>query len=170
MNKKLVSALYVRNFIFGVEDSLVSTVGLLSGIAAANVPKSTIFITGMILIFVEAFSMGVGSFLSEQSAVEFIDKNANVGKTIIAAFIMFISYFATGFIPLLPYTAFNIKTAFPLSIIFSLLALAILGFISARLFKTAPAKSVLRMLFVGGMAIAVGVAIGYVLQKSGSAL
>ena len=60
--KKLKTALYLRNFIFGVEDSLVSTVGLLSGVAVANVDQATIFLTGMVLIFVEAFSMGVGSF------------------------------------------------------------------------------------------------------------
>ena len=38
-------ALYAKNFIFGVEDSLVSTVGLLSGIAIAGVPRGTIFLS-----------------------------------------------------------------------------------------------------------------------------
>ena len=59
--------LYMRNLIFGAEDSLVSTVGLLSGIAIGGVPKSAIILTGIVLIFVEAFSMGVGSYLSEYS-------------------------------------------------------------------------------------------------------
>src|SRR3989338_4103836 len=45
---------YIRNLIFGVEDSLVSTVDLLSGVAAAGVPRSVIFLTGVVLIFVEA--------------------------------------------------------------------------------------------------------------------
>ena len=54
---------YFSSFIFGVEDSLVSTVGLLSGVAVAGVTRTDIFITGIILIFVEAFSMGVGNFL-----------------------------------------------------------------------------------------------------------
>ena len=59
---------YFSSFIFGVEDSLVSTVGLLSGVAVAGVNRSGIFVTGVILIFVEAFSMGVGNFLSEDFA------------------------------------------------------------------------------------------------------
>ena len=67
-----VSASYIRNFVFGVEDSLVSTVGLLSGVAIAGVEQKYIFITGLILIFVEAFSMAVGSFLSEESAEKYI--------------------------------------------------------------------------------------------------
>ena len=72
---KLSSVSYFRNFIFGVEDSLVSTVGLLSGIAIADVPGHTIFLTGVVLIFVEAFSMAAGTFLSEYSAEE--DSNHN---------------------------------------------------------------------------------------------
>jgi len=60
-----------RNFIFGVEDSLVSTVGLLSGIAAADTSRFTIITTGIVLIFVEAFSMGIGSFLSEETSEQF---------------------------------------------------------------------------------------------------
>src|SRR3989344_3129963 len=59
--------LYVRNFIFGAEDSLVSTVGLLSGVAIGGVAKVDILLPGMVLIFVEAFSMAVGSFLAEFS-------------------------------------------------------------------------------------------------------
>ncbi|KKS05141.1 MAG: hypothetical protein UU58_C0001G0001, partial [Candidatus Nomurabacteria bacterium GW2011_GWA2_41_25] len=37
--------LYVRNFIFGAEDSLVSTVGLLSGIASAGIARKEIIIS-----------------------------------------------------------------------------------------------------------------------------
>ena len=51
-------SLIVRNFTFGVEDSLVSTVALLAGIAIANVETKTIVLTGIVLIFVE----GAGNF------------------------------------------------------------------------------------------------------------
>ncbi len=63
---------FIRNFVFGVEDSLVSTVGLLSGIAVAGIGRSDIVVTGVVLISVEVFSMGVGSFLSERSAEEYV--------------------------------------------------------------------------------------------------
>ncbi len=62
---------YLRNFVFGVEDSLVSTVGLLSGVAAAGVETKTIVLTGVVLIIVEALSMAVGSYLSEYSVEEY---------------------------------------------------------------------------------------------------
>jgi hypothetical protein len=44
---------YLRNFIFGVEDSLVSTVGLLAGVAAGGVSSAAILTTGLVLIVVE---------------------------------------------------------------------------------------------------------------------
>lgn len=40
------SVSYFRNFIFGVEDSLVSTVGLLSGVAIAGVAQRSLLAVG----------------------------------------------------------------------------------------------------------------------------
>lgn len=85
------SVLYVRNFVFGVEDSLVSTVGLLSGVAMAGVARQTIFLTGVILIFVEAFSMVVGSFFSELSAEEYEKRGyVPIHKSVAGSIIMFL--------------------------------------------------------------------------------
>src|SRR3989338_10789579 len=98
---KLSSVSYARNFVFGVEDSLVSTVGLLSGIAIANVPRPTIFLTGVVLIFVEAFSMAVGSFLSEYSAEEYVHRNVvSIRGSVLDGIVMLFAYFVAGFIPL----------------------------------------------------------------------
>jgi hypothetical protein len=60
VNKNFI--LYTRNFIFGSEDSLVSTVGLLAGIVSAGIERKEIIISGIVLICVEAFSMSIGSF------------------------------------------------------------------------------------------------------------
>ena len=160
MTKKEL-ALYVRNFTFGVEDSLVSTVGLLSGVAVAGLDKQDIFLTGMILIFVEALSMGSGSFLSEHSSEE-IEQNKEVklSKPIIGSLIMFFSYFATGFIPLAPYIIFPTSTAFPISIILSLGGLALLGIINGKISNKNVVRHAMEMLIVGGLSITAGVVIG----------
>ncbi|MBU1032444.1 MAG: VIT1/CCC1 transporter family protein [Patescibacteria group bacterium] len=165
MPSKIKRAAYVRNFIFGVEDSLVSTVGLVSGVAAAGVDRSTIFITGLILIVVEALSMGVGSMLSETSAEEFIfRKIKSDSHPTIGGLIMFISYFVAGFIPLIPYILFDVTQAFPLSILASLVALFLLGYVSARFYKARVLKSGVRMLVLGGLAIFAGVLVGSLLR------
>jgi VIT1/CCC1 family predicted Fe2+/Mn2+ transporter len=161
MKHKELIVLYVRNFVFGVEDSLVSTVGLLSGIAAAGMGQRNLVMTGIVLLFVEAFSMAVGSFLSEYSAEEYVAHTEVTSRYSIAAgIVMFVSYFFFGLIPLGPYMLFDPMRAFWVSIVLSLLVLSLLGVASARMFKVNIVKSTARMLFVGGMAIALGIFVG----------
>ncbi len=161
---KLEKATFVRNFIFGVEDSLVSTVGLVSGIAIADVERSTIFLSGMVLIVVEALSMGAGSVLSESATEEFIYKRKRSGTlSYIGGLIMFLSYFTAGFIPLLPYILFDVRIAFPLSIAASLFTLFALGSIAAKYFQANVLRNGFRMLILGGLAISAGTFVGFLL-------
>jgi len=163
MNQRKFAA-FLRNFIFGVEDSLVSTVGLLSGVAVADVERSVILLTGVVLIFVEAFSMSVGSYLSEHSAETYIKSQGEEHSehSFGAAVIMFFSYFVSGFIPLAPYVikTIPIPTAFWTSIALSIVSLFVLGVIGARMTKESVIKGALRMGIVGGIAIGLGVVVG----------
>ena len=160
----LRSALFLRNLVFGVEDGLVSTVGLLSGIAIAGVPRGTILLTGVVLIFVEAFSMAAGSFLSEASVEEMDGGVDDTRGSVDAAVIMFAAYFVAGLIPLFPYLKFEVGQAFPISIVCSVVALLVLGYWSGRKTNAAWRKAV-RMALVGGLAILVGVFAGSLLTQ-----
>lgn len=158
-------ALYFRNFIFGGEDALVSTVGLLAGIAVGGVGRSDIILTGLVLIFVEALSMAVGSFLSESSTEEYLAQKEMPVKTPLAGgVVMFFSYFILGFIPLAPYIVLDTKTAFWASIGVSLVALYLLGDYSGREAKISRRRSALKMVLLGGSAIAIGALIGRLVQ------
>jgi VIT1/CCC1 family predicted Fe2+/Mn2+ transporter len=155
------SVAYLRNFIFGVEDSLVSTVGLLSGIAIAGINQKEILLTGIVLIFVEAISMAAGTYLSEYSAEEFEQKReVSSGKSLINGAVMFVSYFVSGFIPLIPYVIFAPATAFWVSIAASMTSLFILGLVGARFAHVNLIRNALRTLVIGGLAIIVGVIVG----------
>jgi len=162
MNKITLEAyrLYIKNFIFGVEDSLVSTVGLLSGVAAAGLPKKDIFVAGIVLIFVEAFSMGVGSYLSEDFAEDLASHKPRNNSTFFASVIMLLSYFVAGFIPLAPYLFFPTSTAIYISISFSIFSLFLLGYLGGKKFNISPLKHGLKMMFIGGAAILIGTLIG----------
>ncbi len=165
MKNKLSPVSYFRNFIFGVEDSLVSTVGLLSGIAMANVPRETIFLTGIVLIFAEAFSMAAGSFLSESSAKDYIDGSDKPSKdNFFSGIIMFFSYFISGFIPLSSYLFWPVSVALKVSVILSIIALFVLGIISAKISGTRMIKTGIRMVVVGGVAIVIGSLAGVILS------
>lgn len=151
----------IRNFVFGVEDSLVSTVGLLSGVAVAGTETKTIILAGIVLIFVEAFSMGAGSLLSENSAAEArAEHEIPLSRAYLTSFVMFISYFLAGFIPLFPYLILSTEVAFWSSIGVSLFALIILGAVSAKIAHTPLWRQALQMFVIGGVAILLGVLVG----------
>lgn len=155
------SALYLRTVIFGINDSLVSTVGFLAGISVAGVPRSTIVLTGVIYALVEAFSMAMGDFLSEESAEEYMSKSSvNSRSSVIAAVMMFLSSVLAALIPLAPYLLFTDSTALLVSAAASILCLFAVGALSARFSRLPVVWRGARMALLGGAAIAVGIAVG----------
>lgn len=66
----------IRDIVFGLEDGLVSTVGVLTGIAAGTRDYFVIILSGFVFVVVTALSMGVGSFLSAQSETDLQKRRA----------------------------------------------------------------------------------------------
>lgn len=64
-NPKLSSV--IREVVFGMEDGMVSTLGAITGIAAATQNPFVTILSGFVVISVESISMGVGSYLSNKS-------------------------------------------------------------------------------------------------------
>ncbi len=164
--RKTLSPDIIRSFIFGVEDSLVSTVGLVSGIAIANSSWEFVVITGIILIFVEAFSMAVGMLVSDNSAREAgIHKGVSLFRSVPSAIVMFISYLLSGFVVISPYVFMSFENAFVASIILSVVCLFFLGLASGKLTRIHPVKKGVLMALVGGAAIALGAIVGLLIQN-----
>jgi len=163
MKKRTAS--YIRNFVFGVEDSLVSTVGLISGIAVAGVSRSTIILTGVILILVEAFSMGVGSLLAENSVEEYESgKEIPFVRALRGSVVMFFSYICSGTLIILPYLAFEGRDAIRYSIMIAVLSLFVLGFLSAKFARINPWRRAVQMVAIGGLAILIGTVAGSIAE------
>jgi len=155
---------YLRNFVFGVEDSIVSTVGLLSGVSFAGLTSRYIIASGIILILVEAISMGAGVFISEDSGNELktIDRPDN---KIVDALIMFFSYLLVGIIPLSPYIfSENTISAFYYSITFSLLSLFAVGVFKGIVVQNNPLWSGMKITLIGAVVIAIAVLVGRVVK------
>lgn len=158
---KCMTELYIRNIIFGIADSLVSTVGLLSGIGAGGTTHSVVILTGIVYAFVEAFSMAVGSYLSEQSGEEYAVKGeVSDRKPFLASVIMFVSFVVASFIPIFPYLFFGFTMALWLSIGLSIVALFIVGVIIARVAKVNLLAHGVKMMLLGGSAIIIGILVG----------
>lgn len=126
----------IRNLTYGIEDSILSTTGLILGIDAAGVSRVNIIITGLVLLFVEASSMAYGAFLSEESFLVFSKyssyTNWQVSKY---ALTMFLSYAIAGLIPLFPYII-DVKHAYKYAIILTTITLfSLLLFIHNNIYK-----------------------------------
>ena len=161
----MMSSLYLRTIVFGITDSLVSTVGLLAGIDLSGTTRQEILLTGVVYAFVEAFSMAVGNFLSEESAEEYEARHAVAGKAAVAAgVVMFVAFVLAAFIPLAPYFFLWGYQALAVSVGVSIVALFLAGLISGAAARLPMASRGLRMALLGGAAILIGAIIGLIFK------
>jgi len=211
---------FIRHFIFGAEDGLISTLGFLSGIAGASLAHFTIVVAGIAEVFAAALSMGIGTYLSSKSQrevserliqeekeeiektpslqrkqIEHIYRNKGFkGKDlkmicnkvcsnkdlmlkemlayelgiipgkfenpVSSSFVMFFTFLILAFIPLFPYLIFPISQALPYSIIFTLIALFLVGSTKTKITKRNWFKSGFEMLALGAIAALITFYIG----------
>lgn len=64
----------IRELVFGIQDGLISTVGLLTGVQGATESTAVVIITGLTAMFSGAISMAAGSYLSSSAQQEIFDK------------------------------------------------------------------------------------------------
>lgn len=81
-------SLSIREVVFGLEDSLVSTLGAVTGIAVGTGDRFVVVLGGVVVVVVEVVSMAAGSYLSSKSATELLiererqDKSRVLGERI----------------------------------------------------------------------------------------
>src|SRR5258705_10475331 len=64
----------IREFVFGIQDGLISTVGLLAGVQGATENNLVVVITGLTSMFAGAVSMATGPYLSSTAEKDIFDK------------------------------------------------------------------------------------------------
>lgn len=74
----------VREFVFGIQDGLISTVGLLAGIHGATESNIVVLLTGLTAMFAGAISMAAGSYLSSSAEKEIFDKELSEAQRLAA--------------------------------------------------------------------------------------
>ncbi|MGH7843852.1 MAG: VIT1/CCC1 transporter family protein [Candidatus Binatia bacterium] len=72
----------IREFVFGIQDGLISTVGLLAGVQGATESNAVVVITGMTSMFAGAVSMAAGSYLSSSAEKEIFDKEIREAESL----------------------------------------------------------------------------------------
>ena len=72
--RELERKIRVREFVFGIQDGLISTVGLLSGISAATQSRRLVVLTGLAAAITGGISMATGSYLSSRTEQQLFEK------------------------------------------------------------------------------------------------
>lgn len=147
---------------FGFNDALVSTTGVIVGVAAGTGNKEIVILAGIITILVEALSMGSGQYLSSRSAHQ-LEKSESFRMPLMSGIIMFLSYFVAGLVPLLSVILFPIEFSLFVAIGASLSALLVLGYTKGKLVGESPLRSALEVFIIGGVATAIGLIVGNIL-------
>ena len=165
--KKIKSFLhedYLRSLMFGLQDGIVSTTGVVVGISTGINNKDIIVLAALVAVMVEASSMAAGQYSSEK-AVQQMDKTGrHTDNLYIGALIMFIAYLIGGAFSIIPTLIFDQPLARTLAIISSFVGLFIIGYIKGHLVEHRPLRSAIELFIIGSVATIVGVAVGYYLR------
>ena len=70
----------VREIVFGVQDGILTTLGIITGVGVAEGDRSAVFISGFLALLAGALSMGVGEFLGRKSEREVIAATIEMEK------------------------------------------------------------------------------------------
>ena len=167
-----INTLPIREIVFGLEDGIVSTLGVLVGIAIGTNDRALVILSGLVVIFVESLSMAAGTYLSNKSQQEFrlAEDNKNILKRIFhprqprlpireSAF-MGVSYITGGLVSLLSFLVLPVSVAVVSAVLISFVSLFGLGFVKGKLTKINPVKSGLEMVLVSASASLIGFTVG----------
>lgn len=155
---------YLRSIIFGFQDALVSTTGVIAGVSMGTQIKEIVILAGVVTIAVEAMSMGIGQYMSEKAVHQMDKTGKHTDNLYIVGLLMFLSYFFGGLVPLTPIIFLNLPQSSYVSIAAALLGLFVLGFLKAYVVKVNPFKSALEIFILGGITTGIGILIGKILK------
>ncbi|MBI4256975.1 VIT1/CCC1 transporter family protein [Candidatus Uhrbacteria bacterium] len=165
----------MREIVFGLEDSLVSTMGAITGIAVGTGSTYVVILSGFVILFAEAMSMSAGSYLSTKHAREAeilfherkgLEIHEEASHPIRAAMVMGVFYLLGGIIPLVPYFLLPVDRAIVPAIIITACMLFFVGVWAASFTKTSKLQSGIEMTVVSLAAAGIGYAVGRLVASS----
>lgn len=155
---------YLRSILFGLQDGLVSTTGVVIGISTGVEDKAIILLAAFVAVTVEATSMAAGQYSSEKAVHQLDQSGKHTDSLVLGALLMFFSYFAAGLLPIAPFLFAEPNVARVLSIIFAFFGLFTVGYIKGRLVKVSPLRSAFELFVIGAIATSLGLIVGQILK------
>lgn len=155
---------YFRSIMFGLQDGLVSTAGVVIGISTGVSDRAIIILASFVAVSVEASSMAAGQYSSEKAVHQMDKSGRHRDALIMGATLMFFSYLGAGLIPISPFLIFPIEAARAISIVMTLAGLFVIGYFKGKIVGQKALRSAVEMLVIGGMATIIGMTVGYFLR------
>jgi vacuolar iron transporter family protein len=75
----------IREIVFGVQDGILTTLGIITGVGVAEGERAAVFISGFLALLAGALSMGVGEYLGRKSEREVVQATIDMEKREMAA-------------------------------------------------------------------------------------
>lgn len=164
MRRRHLDASYFKSAIFGFEDGLVSTTGMVAGLAAGSLNAKLVILGGLVNIASEGLSMGAGEFISERG-IHAMRGNRHRDSAALSGVVMSLSFAVAGLIPLLPVMLGHFPQSVFVSLVSALIALFLLGAIKTRAVNApGPLRSAIETLIIGGGAALIGFLVGWILR------
>ncbi len=161
---KPINREYLRSVLFGIENSLISTVGLIAGISVGVDNKRVVILGASVAIVIEAVAMGVGEYLSDDAVQELDKIKRHPENPLLSGLLMMVSGSLAGLIPLAPVIVLDYPGSLYFSVLFALIGLFILGYTKGKILRTSPWRGGLKILIVGGLATTLGLVVGLIFR------
>ena len=162
--KELLHEDYLRSLMFGLQDGIVSTTGVVVGISTGVNNKEIVVLAALVAVTVEATSMAAGQYSSEK-AVHQMDKSGKHSDDLfIGALIMFIAYMIGGSFSIIPTIIFDQSTGRILAVASAFIGLFVIGYIKGHIVEHKPLRSAVELFIIGAIATAIGVIVGNLLK------
>jgi len=155
---------YLRSLMFGLQDGIVSTTGVVVGISTGVSDKAIIVLAALVAVTVEASSMAAGQYSSEKAVHQMNKNEKHTDSLYIGALIMFFAYLIGGAFSIVPILMFDQPIARVFAIISSFAGLFVIGYIKGYLVEHEPLRSAIELFIIGSIATTVGIIVGHLLK------
>jgi vacuolar iron transporter family protein len=75
----------IREIVFGMQDGILTTLGIITGVGVAEGERSAVFISGFLALLAGSLSMGVGEYMGRKSEREVVQATIDMEKREMAA-------------------------------------------------------------------------------------
>ena len=155
---------YLRSLMFGLQDGIVSTTGVVVGISTGISDKPIIVLAALVAVMVEATSMAAGQYSSEKAVHQMDKTGKHTDSLLLGALIMFIAYLVGGMFSVIPTLLFQQPEAKIIAIMSSFIGLFIIGYLKGHVVEHKPLRSAIELFVIGSVATIIGLVVGTFLK------